>query len=104
MPEERTTMHIRPIPRRLLFLLLATLVAACAPQPEPPAQLAGPVRESAGDPHSYSRPDQVVVRHMTLDLDVDFESRRLRGSATVSGAAAIPACSAASASSNLSRV
>ncbi len=35
----------------------------------------------ARDPHSYSRPDEVAVRHLDLDLSVDFSARRLRGSA-----------------------
>jgi len=32
------------------------------------------------DPHSRSRPDQIAVRHVSLDLTVDFEERRLHGS------------------------
>ncbi|MEW5974577.1 MAG: M1 family metallopeptidase [Acidobacteriota bacterium] len=35
------------------------------------------------DPHSYSNPNQVRVRHVDLDLDVRFESRVLRGTATL---------------------
>jgi leukotriene-A4 hydrolase len=35
------------------------------------------------DPHSHARPDEVVVRHLSLDLDVDFESQRLSGSVTL---------------------
>jgi len=35
------------------------------------------------DVHSFARPDEAVVRHISLDLDVDFERRVLRGSATV---------------------
>lgn len=35
------------------------------------------------DPHSHARPDEVVVRHLSLDLDVDFGTRRLAGSATL---------------------
>ena len=35
------------------------------------------------DPHSYSRPDEVVVTHLSLDLDVDFETRQLAGTATL---------------------
>jgi len=31
------------------------------------------------DPHSFSRPDRVLVRHIALDLDVDFDNRRLAG-------------------------
>ena len=33
------------------------------------------------DPHSRSRPNEVVVRHIALDLDVDFTAHRLSGSA-----------------------
>jgi leukotriene-A4 hydrolase len=35
------------------------------------------------DIHSFSRPDEAVVRHLALDLDVDFENQRLSGSATL---------------------
>ncbi len=35
------------------------------------------------DPHSYSRPNEVAVEHLTLDLDVDFENRRLTGRASL---------------------
>jgi leukotriene A-4 hydrolase/aminopeptidase len=35
------------------------------------------------DTHSYSRPDQVRVRHVDLDLTVDFDRQRLSGSATL---------------------
>lgn len=35
------------------------------------------------DPHSYGRPDRVAVRHLSLDLDVDFVAQRLSGTATL---------------------
>ncbi|HUP60071.1 MAG TPA: M1 family metallopeptidase [Thermoanaerobaculia bacterium] len=35
------------------------------------------------DIHSFARPDEAVVRHLALDLDVDFEHQRLAGSATL---------------------
>lgn len=35
------------------------------------------------DPHSYARPAQVRVRHLTLELYVDFDGRRLTGRATL---------------------
>jgi leukotriene-A4 hydrolase len=38
---------------------------------------------TGGDPHSFARPDQVVVRHLGLDWTVSFEDRRLAGSATL---------------------
>lgn len=37
----------------------------------------------APDPHSFSRPDAVRMRHAELDLDVDFGRRRLSGTATL---------------------
>jgi leukotriene-A4 hydrolase len=35
------------------------------------------------DVHSYSRPDQVRVRHVDLDIVVDFDRKRIRGQATL---------------------
>jgi len=35
------------------------------------------------DIHSWSRPDELRVRHLELDLDVDFEQKILTGSATL---------------------
>jgi aminopeptidase N len=35
------------------------------------------------DIHSFARPEEAVVRHLVLELDVDFERRRLSGSATL---------------------
>jgi len=49
-----------------------------APPPTPP-----PPAGSPADPHSFGRPAEVAVRHLALDLTVDFESRRLTGRATL---------------------
>jgi leukotriene-A4 hydrolase len=35
------------------------------------------------DIHSFARPDEAVVRHLALDLHVDFDARRLTGVATL---------------------
>ncbi|MCL8026453.1 M1 family metallopeptidase [Nocardioides bruguierae] len=35
------------------------------------------------DPHSYGRPDEVVVTHLALDLTVDLDAQRLTGSAAL---------------------
>lgn len=40
-------------------------------------------RTYLADPHSHARPNEVVVRHLGLDLSVDFDARRLVGSATL---------------------
>ena len=34
------------------------------------------------DPHSFSRPDDAVIKHLYLDLTVDFEKKMLSGTAT----------------------
>ncbi len=49
--------------------------------------VAGPAAAIAGvsppDPHSFGRPAEIAVRHLDLDLAVDFAARRLAGSATL---------------------
>ncbi len=34
------------------------------------------------DPHSFSRPDEIVVTHLDLDITVDFEKKQIYGSAS----------------------
>lgn len=40
-------------------------------------------RARAADPDSYAQPDKVVVRHLDLDLALDFKQRTLAGTATL---------------------
>lgn len=58
------------------------------------ALLAAATAAGAADPHSFARPDQVRVRHVDLDLTVDFAAHVLRGAATLTverqGAAEAP--------------
>lgn len=52
------------------------LLLACqekTPQQEPLVQ----------DPHSYARPEVAAVRHLSLDIDVDFEAQVISGTATL---------------------
>jgi len=35
------------------------------------------------DPNSFSRPDECIVTHLHLDVDVDFGDRKLRGSVKI---------------------
>ena len=35
------------------------------------------------DAHSYSRPDRIRVRHLDLDLSVNFERKTIEGCVTV---------------------
>ncbi|MFN8397157.1 MAG: M1 family metallopeptidase [Bacteroidia bacterium] len=34
------------------------------------------------DPHSYARPSEAMAKHLDLDIEVDFEAKRIRGTAT----------------------
>jgi hypothetical protein len=81
--------------RGLIALSLALLVAFAACRGERTAE--GPAAEvvppppkpeaaaavSPADPHSFGRPDQVAVKHLQLDLTVDFAASRLSGKATL---------------------
>ena len=75
-----------------LLLLLLPLLAACAGSPPPSKPKAAPtpaasavkvIAETEQDPHSFSRPDEVAVDHLVLDLSVDFTRRQLTGRASL---------------------
>jgi aminopeptidase N len=65
----------------LLAVALIPLSVACNPADEDLTQETG--MTTATDPHSFSRPEEVVVRHLALDLAVDFASRTLSGRASL---------------------
>ncbi len=76
--------------RRALGLLLPVFLgsAACAtpvnempPTSDPTTSPTPAAHDQRPDPHSFSRPDQVRVRHMGLHWKVDFEARALEGRA-----------------------
>ncbi len=54
----------------LATLLLLGALAGCKGQPQ---------NKFPEDPHSFSEPNQVVVKHIDLDLKVNFEARQLDG-------------------------
>ena len=56
---------------------VALVAAGCGRTPVKPADAA------ARDTHSFARPDEARVRHVDLDLDVLFESKTLKGTATL---------------------
>ncbi len=45
------------------------------------------------DPHSSARPNEIAVRHLDLDVTVDFEARRVSGRATLALDRATPGAS-----------
>ena len=58
------------------LLLLATLLFI----PTASAQLASTTKQH---PHSFAKPNEVAIKHLHLDLNVDFETRKLSGSAVL---------------------
>jgi aminopeptidase N len=62
------------------FLVLLLLVASSC-RNEQPAPEAKPQATVSRDPHSFSRPDEVRVEHIALDLGVDFAKKQLAGTA-----------------------
>ncbi|HVR28737.1 MAG TPA: M1 family aminopeptidase/hydrolase, partial [Thermoanaerobaculia bacterium] len=52
-------------------------------QQPPPSQAPTPAGHAAADPHSFARPWEASIRHLRLDLDVDFEARSLAGTAVL---------------------
>jgi aminopeptidase N len=63
---------------RRLVLLLAASILALLPSTHAPGAEAVQV-----DTQSYSNPEDVVVRHLDLDLEVRFDSKSLAGTATL---------------------
>ena len=72
-----------PRPPRSPLLASLALTVACASPGAGPAPATAPAggAEQARDPHSYARPWEVAVRHLELDLTVDFARRVLTGRA-----------------------
>ena len=67
--------------------LLTSLVAGCqkASEPAPPVAAeapAVPATKAPADEHSYAEPDKVAIKHLALDLAVDFDQKTLAGTAT----------------------
>ena len=46
-------------------------------------QTLNPERAIVHDPHSYAKPDEALIKHLTLDLRVDFNAKMLSGTARI---------------------
>ena len=76
--------------RRLWPLFAAFLVLGCGGGPTPQgdstqgrADAPENTRKMTTDPHSYARPHEIAISHLDLSLDVDFETRKLQGRASL---------------------
>lgn len=67
---------------RFLSIILLFLVTACNISPKPePGSGKDSTMEIVHDPHSYARPDSAVVKHLDLELNVDFDKQQITGKA-----------------------
>jgi leukotriene-A4 hydrolase len=66
-------------------LFLASCQAEQAPAPQAAAGNVAPILDApdAVDIHSYARPLEARVSHVALDLNVDFDTKRIGGTATL---------------------
>ncbi|HEX6096196.1 MAG TPA: M1 family metallopeptidase [Thermoanaerobaculia bacterium] len=69
--------------RAALLLALSILALACRDEQTVPVVEEQEQSAAARDPHSFSRPDEVRVEHIVLDLGVDFAKKQLAGTATL---------------------
>jgi leukotriene-A4 hydrolase len=69
-------MSLRAVLAAIALLASIDTIAACRGK--------GGDEDWGPDPHSVSRPDRVSVKHLVLDLTVDFDSKRLTGTARLS--------------------
>ena len=45
--------------------------------------MTGQIAQAQQLPHSHARPDQVKIKHLHLDAKVDFDTKRISGSVTL---------------------
>ncbi len=63
------------------MIIIAIAFMGCASQNET-NNTKEEMSQYADDPHSFSKPNEVAMKHLSLDLNVDFENRKLTGEAT----------------------
>ena len=64
-----------------LILALPLFLLSCRQEQPVPETKPQPAAAAQRDPHSFSRPDEVRVEHIALDLGVDFAKKQLAGTA-----------------------
>lgn len=66
-----------------LLILSALLVWGCAPSEQPEKGTTATTTAMTQDVHSFARPMEAVMKHLTLNLKVDFEKTILEGEAKI---------------------
>lgn len=63
------------------FTMLVLALSSCTHVVKPPAE--AKKMETVHDNHSYAKPEEAVVKHLDLNLKVDFDKKQLAGTATL---------------------
>ncbi len=67
----------------LIIVLIPLLAAGCSGETPQQPQQKPIAMENEKDVHSFAKPAEVVVNHMDLDLNVDFDKKRIVGKNTL---------------------
>ncbi len=68
--------------RILLTLLIALAFVGCTESAPDQSLSADSLSTSDSDPHSYARPEEARITHLSWDVSVDFEQKMIAGTAT----------------------
>src|SRR5262249_41242011 len=71
----------------VILLTLSIFLAACT-TPQPAPQTSQPTTQSktmepVKDPHTFANTGDVVVKHLNLDINVDFDKKQIAGKSTL---------------------
>lgn len=61
--------------KALLFMVPIVMILSCTSKKQMET------KTSVSDPHSFAKPEEAVVKHLELDIKVDFEQQRISGKA-----------------------
>lgn len=67
--------------KRIFILLLLSGILSCTPKKNKMNALTD--TNLINDPHSFAEPEDAVIKHLSLDLNVDFAKKTLQGNATI---------------------
>ncbi len=68
--------------RSLFFILIATAVLGCTNKSSDQPLTVAALATSEADPHSYARPEEARITHLSWDVAVDFDQKVIAGTAT----------------------
>ena len=65
-----------------LILIITLFIASSCESPKNTMELDGMKKQQANDPHSFAKPENAVIKHLSWSATVDFETRTISGTAS----------------------